>query len=226
MAKGTPTVTGLGCWSVRAADRGRARSRAPTGVPTWRQFLSAQAHAILAVDFAHVDTVFLRRLYILVVIETRPPPRAPRRDHRPPHRGLGHPAGPQPADGSRRPRRPVPVPDPRPGQQVHRRVRRRLHRRRHPDHPHPGPGTPGERDRGTLHRHPAPGMPRPPPDPRPRHLDIVLREYAQHFNAHRPHQAREQRAPLYEPGKAIDLTTRIKRRQTVQGSINEYARAA
>ena len=37
--------------------------------PTWRQFLATQAQAILAVDFAHVDTVFLRRLDILVVVE-------------------------------------------------------------------------------------------------------------------------------------------------------------
>jgi putative transposase len=26
--------------------------------PTWQQFLATQAHAILAIDFAHVDTVF------------------------------------------------------------------------------------------------------------------------------------------------------------------------
>ena len=31
--------------------------------------MTARAHAILAVGFAHIDRVFLRRLYILVVIE-------------------------------------------------------------------------------------------------------------------------------------------------------------
>jgi hypothetical protein len=37
--------------------------------PTGRQFLAAQSHAALAVDFAHVDTVYLCRLHVLVVIE-------------------------------------------------------------------------------------------------------------------------------------------------------------
>jgi putative transposase len=37
--------------------------------PTWNQFLTAQAHSILAADFVHVDTVLLRRIYALIIIE-------------------------------------------------------------------------------------------------------------------------------------------------------------
>ena len=51
---------------LRAARIDPAPHRAGS---TWRQFLQAQAAGILAVDFLHVDTVLLKRLYVLVFIE-------------------------------------------------------------------------------------------------------------------------------------------------------------
>ena len=61
------TVAPSTVWEIlRAAGINPAPRRAG---PTWRQFLHAQAAGILAVDFFHVDTVLLKRLYVLVFIE-------------------------------------------------------------------------------------------------------------------------------------------------------------
>jgi transposase InsO family protein len=61
------TVAPSTVWEIlRAAGIDPAPRRSG---PTWRQFLHAQAAGILAVDFLHVDTVLLKRVYVLVFIE-------------------------------------------------------------------------------------------------------------------------------------------------------------
>jgi len=61
------TVAPSTVWEIlRAAGIDPAPRRSG---PTWRQFLAAQAAGIVAVDFLHVDTVLLKRIYVLVFIE-------------------------------------------------------------------------------------------------------------------------------------------------------------
>ena len=69
LAKLGVTVAPSTVWEIlRAAGIDPAPRRSG---PTWRQFLHAQAAGILAVHFLHVDTVLLKRMYVLVFIEHR-----------------------------------------------------------------------------------------------------------------------------------------------------------
>jgi transposase InsO family protein len=194
--------------------------------PTWRQFLASQASGILACDFLHVDTVFLKRLYVLFVMEIQT-----RRVHI-----LGitaHPTGPWSARQARnllmdlgecaarfrflirdRDSKFTPVFDQVLAGNGARVIKTPVCSPQANSFAERYVGTPRREclDHLLIYGE--------------RHLRRVLAEYAQHCNEHRPHQSREQRPPLYEPGQPIDMTARIVRRQVVHGLISEYRRAA
>ena len=62
-----------------------------------------------------------------------------------------------------------------------------------------------------------------------RHLRSVLREYAGHYNRHRPHQSRQQRPPDHDDQNdqaSVPPNLPVPRRTVLGGVINEYYRAA
>jgi transposase InsO family protein len=193
--------------------------------PTWRQFLTFQASGIVSCDFLHADTVFLKRLYILFVMEIQT-----RTVHI-----LGvtaHPTGPWATQQARNLLMDL-------GERAgHFKfvIRDRDskftaafdevlagHGMRIIKTPvrSPRANAFAERYVGTLRRECLDHL----LIYGERHLRQVLAEYAQLYNDHRPHQARAQRPPLHKPGQPVDVTARIKCRQAVQGLISEYRRA-
>jgi transposase InsO family protein len=194
--------------------------------PTWRQFLASEASGILSCDFLHVDTVFLKRLYVFFVMEIQT-----RRVHI-----LGitvHPTGAWTAQQARNLLMEL-------GERTSRF--RFLIRDRYGKFTaafdevfvssgvrvikapvrSPQANSFAERYVGTLRRECLDHL----LIHGEQHLRRVLAEYAQHYNEHRPHQSREQRPPLHEPGQPIDMTARIVRTHVVHGLISEYRRAA
>jgi putative transposase len=194
--------------------------------PTWRQFLTSQASGILACDLLHVDTVFLRRLYVFFVMEIET-----RRIHI-----LGVTTNPTGAWTAQQARNLLMDLDER-ADQFKFLIRDRdgkfsrvfdealsssgVRIIKTPPRS-PRANSYAERFVGTLRRECLDHL----LIHGEQHLRRVLDDYARHYNAHRAHQSLGQRPPLHDPDQPIDLTAVIKRRATVAGLIHEYRRAA
>jgi putative transposase len=195
--------------------------------PTWKQFLTAQVQTILAIDFAHVDTVFLRRLYVLIVIE-----HANRRVHI-----AGITAKPTGAWVTQQARNSLMDLGDH-AAQYRFLIRDRdskvtaaldavlsgadIRIIRTPVRA-PRANAIAERWIGTLRRECLDHL----LIIGPRHLALVLREYREHYNAHRPHRSLHQHLPAARAAPPhAGAALRPLRRDRLGGLIHEYLQVA